>query len=205
MCFLLCRFSTRCELCRWFSIFLKQTFQLQCRWLLNYFVRRCRSRQIFGMRKIFARISPNLPKRFRATFCANIFSHADHEDFSLGWPPKKRSSCDSANVGCHLLNLNNVGRHFSRIFREFAQILKILPWFAGILPGFRQIETFGVHLHLLHLRLLHPWFCTFMHFTDFRMPRKIKHVDILCSVRLHCAIPLCREQATFGKDYRGTV
>jgi len=32
--------------------------------------------------------------------------------------------CFSANVGCHFLKSNKVGRHFARVFRVFAQIFR---------------------------------------------------------------------------------
>ena len=35
------------------------------------------------LRKIFARISPNLPEKFWCNFCLQIFCHKDHEDLLL--------------------------------------------------------------------------------------------------------------------------
>jgi len=36
-----------------------------------------------GVRRIFARISPNLPEKFFVQFFLQIFSQKDHEDFFL--------------------------------------------------------------------------------------------------------------------------
>jgi len=55
-------------------------------------IHRCRSKQILGLRKMFARISPNLPEKFLCDFCLQIFSNKDHEDL-FGVTSKKRFSC----------------------------------------------------------------------------------------------------------------
>jgi len=39
--------------------------------------------KFLGLRRIFAQISPNLPKKLLCTFCLQIFSNTDHEDFLL--------------------------------------------------------------------------------------------------------------------------
>ena len=43
----------------------------------------CSSRQIFGVRKIFPRISVNFPEKFFVQFRLQIFSHKDHEELFL--------------------------------------------------------------------------------------------------------------------------
>jgi len=54
--------------------------------------RRCRSRPILAVQRIFARISPNLPVNVLCNSSLQILSHKDHED--LSWCGlQKRSSC----------------------------------------------------------------------------------------------------------------
>jgi len=49
----------------------------------------CRRKQIFEGAKDFCPISPNLPEKFLCDFCLQIFSHRDHDDLLLVWPPEK--------------------------------------------------------------------------------------------------------------------
>ena len=51
----------------------------------------------WGCEKFFPEFLQTCPKNFRATLCANISSHTDHEHLFLS--SKKRSTCDSAHVG----------------------------------------------------------------------------------------------------------
>ena len=57
--------------------------------------------KFLGVGRIFAR---PFPENVRATFCANIFSWP-----LLGWPPWRRYSCDSAQVGCHFHRIETFG------------------------------------------------------------------------------------------------
>ena len=79
-----------------------------------------------GVRRIFVRISPNLPENFWANFCAL------HEDRILD-DLQKTSSCD---FGRHFLKSKHVGRHLC-IFGEFAQIFRD---FAKVFTDFVQIS-----------------------------------------------------------------
>jgi len=42
-----------------------------------------RAGKFLGVRRIFAQISPNLPKNFNVQFSLQIFFHKDHEDLLL--------------------------------------------------------------------------------------------------------------------------
>ena len=86
---------------------------------------RCRSKQIFGMQRIFAQNFPNLPKKLSCNFC-RPFLWRDLQ--------KMVFTCFSANLGCHFSKSNNVGHHFCQIFR-------ILFGFSGILPKFSGFST----------------------------------------------------------------
>jgi len=52
------------------------------------FHHRCSSRQIFGVRRILPEFPQTCPKSFLCNFCLQIFSHKNHEDLFLVWPPK---------------------------------------------------------------------------------------------------------------------
>jgi len=97
--------------------------------------------KFLGVRRIFARISPNLPEKVFCTFCLRVFSHKDHE--SLIWCDLQKMVfiCFSANFGRHCLKWNNGGHHFAQIFRDFSRI-------------FDKSNLFEVHLHPC---LLHHW------------------------------------------------
>ena len=89
-------------------------------------VHRCRSKQSFWDAKDFR---PNFPKLSRKLQI--FFSHKDHEDLSLVWPPKKKQTktvfmCFSTNVGCHFL----------------LEASEILPGFSEILPRFSKNHIF---------------------------------------------------------------
>jgi len=49
--------------------------------------RKCRSEQIFGVRRIFVRFSTNLPEKIMCEFSIQICPHKDHENHFLVWPP----------------------------------------------------------------------------------------------------------------------
>jgi len=88
--------------------------------------------KFLGLRRIFARIFPNLPEKLLGHFlCEHFLSR-----LSFGMTPKKRSSYDSVNVGCYFFQIKLRWAPFLPRFSE------ILQRFSQILPGF-SIETFG--------------------------------------------------------------
>jgi len=93
------------------------------------FHHRCRSRKIFGVRRIFFRISPNLPEKFFVQFCQQIFSHKDHEGLFLVWSPKK---------GLHVF--------FHKLWVWFLEVKQrwapFIPGFSGILLRFSANQHF---------------------------------------------------------------
>jgi len=114
---------------------------------------RCRSRQIFGVRRIFAQISPNLPETFLCDFCLQIFISWRPFYLFLVWPPKNRSSCVFLQtLGAIFSNQTTLGIIFARIFRDFAQIFK------DFARNFDKPKLLWVPLHPLHPRLLHQCF-----------------------------------------------
>jgi len=77
--------------------------------------------KILGMRRIFARISPNLPKKLLCDFCLQIFSHKDHElKTFFGVTFEKGFLWFSANVGRHCLE---VKQHWAPSLLRFSVIL----------------------------------------------------------------------------------
>ena len=83
--------------------------------------------KFLGVRKIFARISPNLSEKFLCDFFLQIFSHKDHEDHFLGTTSKQGVFMHvSANIWCLFFKSNNAGRHlfldFQGVFQNFWQI-----------------------------------------------------------------------------------
>jgi len=98
------------------------------------FHHRCRSRQIFGGRKDFARISPNLPEKFFCAIFASKFSPTKIMKTSF-WCnlQKKVFMYFYANLGRHFMKSNNVERYF-------------YPDFQGFCPDFQLINTYGVAL-----------------------------------------------------------
>jgi len=90
---------------------------------------RCRSRQIFGVRKIFARIPPNLSEKFSGnSLCKYFLPHRSWTP-SFGMTSKKRASCDSPHVG----------RQFFKVKQRWAPYL---PVFSGNLPRFSTNQNF---------------------------------------------------------------
>jgi len=75
------------------------------------------------MRRIFARISPNLPEKFLCTYCPQIFAHKDHEDLFSGVTSKK---------GLKMFFCNRWAPRFE-VKQRWAPFL---PGFSGILPKF---------------------------------------------------------------------
>jgi len=75
------------------------------------------------VRRIFARISPNLPEKSLCDFCIQIFTHKDHE--TLFWCGlQKRSS---------FVFLLTVARHFCPDFQGFCQDFRKIKPFGGTL------------------------------------------------------------------------
>jgi len=97
--------------------------------------------KFLGVRRIFARFFQTYLKNFWDSFWWRTF---------LGWPPQKRSSCDSAHVGRHFFQIivrralflpvfsGSLSR-FSAILRRF---LQISPGFSEILPRFSPNQNF---------------------------------------------------------------
>ena len=85
--------------------------------------------KVLEMQRIFARISPNSPKIFCATF-AYKFSPTKIIKTFFGVTSKKVFMCFSAKLGRYFLKSSNVGRHFYADFQ-------------GCCPDFQQIKTFG--------------------------------------------------------------
>jgi len=100
--------------------------------------------KFLGVRRIFARISPNLPEKFVCDFCLQIFSHKDHED--LFWYDLQKIKkvfmcfCFSAKVTHHFFKSNNAGRHF---FPDFQGFCPCFQGFGQIFRDFRQFKTLG--------------------------------------------------------------
>ena len=114
--------------------------------------------KFLGVRRIFARISPNLSEKHLDHF---LCEHFLKQNFFWDDLQKKRSSYDSADVMHHFFKSNHVGRHFCPDIAKVSDILPRFPWifpgFSGILPDFHQIKTFGGPLSPPAPRLLHHW------------------------------------------------
>ena len=109
----------------------------------------CKSKQIFGMQRIFAQIFPNLPKKLSCSFC-RPFLWSDLQ--------KMVFTCFSAIFGRHISKSNIVGRYFCPDFQGFCRDIygfcsdfqgfcqnfqRFCPNFQGFCPDFQQIKTFG--------------------------------------------------------------
>jgi len=94
------------------------------------------------MRRIFARISPNLPKSFCATFACKFSPIKIMKTLFWCDLQKKVFMCFSTNVGRHFLKSNNVGRDICPDFQGFC------PNFQRFCPTFQLIKTFGGALAL---------------------------------------------------------
>jgi len=80
------------------------------------------------VRKIFARISWNLPEKFLCNFCLQFFFPERSWKPFFGITSKK---CFCAKVGCHFLKSNNVGCHiFARISPRFSTNHNFGRWLA---------------------------------------------------------------------------
>jgi len=95
------------------------------------FHHRCRSRQIFGVRRILPEFPQTCPKSFLGNFCLQIFSHKYHED--LIWCNiQNRSSCVfMQTLGIIIWNQTTLGTIFTQIFR------------ASFLPGYSFCKAFA--------------------------------------------------------------
>jgi len=76
---------------------------------------------MFGMQRIFARISPNLSEKLLCDFCLQMFSHKDHED--LLW-------CGLQNKGFHLFFCKRLEPFLLRFSEVLPRYLEILPRFS---------------------------------------------------------------------------
>jgi len=74
--------------------------------------------KFLAVRRIFARIFPNFPENFWATFCANTFSWWPF----LGWPPTKGLHVILHVLGAISSNQSTLGAIFARIFRDLTRI-----------------------------------------------------------------------------------
>jgi len=106
--------------------------------------------KFLGVRRIFARISPNCPKDFWATFCVNIFSWRPY------WAPFPSSN--QSTLGAIFFKSKDAGRHFCSYVQEVCPDFQrfcegfhrfcpdfsgFCPDFQGFCPDFHQIKTFG--------------------------------------------------------------
>ena len=119
--------------------------------------------KFLGVRKIFARIFPNLPEKqkvFRQLF-VRIFS-----------PTRIMRTFSEMTSNAIFSKQTTFGAIFVRIFRKFAQILwdfvntfndfaqifiDFVPIFGHLVRIFDKWKHLRVRLHLLHPRLLHHW------------------------------------------------
>ena len=123
----------------------------------------CRRKQIFEGAKDFCPISPNLPEKFLCDFCLQIFSHRDHDDLLLVWPPEK----GLYSFFCkRLAPCFKVKQCSTPILSRFSGILKrylgILLEFQGVCQNFQGFcpylwQILRVRLHPLHPLRLHHW------------------------------------------------
>ena len=107
--------------------------------------------KFLGVRRIFARTSPNLPENFCVPF-DHKFSPTKIMKTFFWWDlQKKVLICFSATVGRHFLKSNNVGCHFCPDFQGFcsdfqgfcSDFQRFCPNFQGFCPDFWLIKIFG--------------------------------------------------------------
>jgi len=93
--------------------------------------------KFWGVRRIFARIFPNLPEKFLCDFYLQIVSHNYHKDLFFMWPSQKKVFVYfSANVMGAIFSSQTTLALFSRIFMEF---VRIFSYFAQIFTDFARI------------------------------------------------------------------
>jgi len=85
--------------------------------------------KILGMRRIFARISPNLPKKLLCDFCLEIFSHKDHELKTFFGVTSKKAFM----FFC---------KRWAPFFEVKQHWAPFLPRFSGIFPGLSTNQNF---------------------------------------------------------------
>jgi len=90
----------------------------------------CSSRQVFGARSIFSRISPNLPETFFVQLLPTKFLAQRLKHF-FGVTSKKVFMCFSTNLGRHFLKSSNFRRHF---YPDFQQIKRFVGALAPTAP-----------------------------------------------------------------------
>ena len=97
-----------------------------------------------GVRRIFAQISPNLPKKFLCAFCPYIFSHKEDEGLFLVWPPKKVLIVFFCKRWAPFFEVKQCWAPFFLDFQGFyPDFQRFCPNFQGFCPNFQQIKTFG--------------------------------------------------------------
>jgi len=112
---------------------------------------KCRDRHIFGVRRIFVLISPNLPEKFLSAFYPQLFSHKEHEDLFVMSSPKKVLIVFFSKRRAQ----TTLGAIFARIFKDldfqwfYSDFQRFCPNFQGFCSSFRQFKTFGGALALL--------------------------------------------------------
>ena len=131
----------------------------------------CRSRQIFGLRKIFARISPNFPEKFLygQVSVPFLWSHTEKIKF-------RRISSVSFIDHTNRTRCRNIS---ARIFRDFARV-------------FDKSKLLGVRVHPAHNQLIHH--CLKIYITDFA---KRLHQNLLPEILKNTKVS--RTWRVFGK------
>jgi len=98
-------------------------------------------------RRIFARISPNIPEKFCASFAYKFFPTKIMKSFFC---------CDLKNKGLYVfiwklwasfLKSNNVGHHFLGFSTIFPRFLWFWPVVQGFCPYFDKLKLLGLRLH----------------------------------------------------------
>jgi len=152
------------------------------RWIVQYLGPMCMSLESrcigvkagksLGVRKIFARISPNLPEKFSSNFlCEYFLPHSSWRLF-FGTTSKKglyvilqvlsaifwNQTTLRMMFACMFRALAQIFRVFANIFIDFAYIFTAFARdFQEFCPDFRQIKTFGVRLQPLRSRFIHHY------------------------------------------------
>jgi len=103
--------------------------------------------KLFGVRRILAGISPNLPEKNLGHFWCEHFLKQ-----TFFWDDlQEKSSCDSANVGRHFFKSNLVGHYFCPDFQGFCKgfhsfypdLHSFCPDFQGYCPDLTYRKFWG--------------------------------------------------------------
>jgi len=157
------------------------------------------------VRKIFFRISPNLPEKCLGHFLCEYFLMK-----TVFGITSKKGSCNSPHVGRHFFKIKSdyVEHHFCHLFREFAQIFRDFDriFTKSKLLGMRLHPPFPPPTPLSLSFIRRPWkflySCEAVQYwtTDYTEHSRIKtkrcnwpeyrvdlfHLKQLCSKRIHC-------------------